>query len=257
MLKIYPVCFGDTDIIPMTRPVAILLINKAEGVLKVKNQCEEIVAGRVFLLRADQQVQVLGEMLIGYIVEFKQALLDSFLVLNVPQRNTGLYSLDAILPYTDHAVDVSWFLKGFLGKLMDEVERRTSIAINYLFLLLMIVNPKVKVISMWHHAEEHIIDKLRLLINEHFKSHRRPRFYAAHLGISKAKLNVLTHAFSGNRFYDLLNERVFAEANLMLLTDIPIKEIGYELGFNTPSHFDLSYRRYMKMSPGKYRKLNS
>lgn len=256
MLKIYPVCFGDSDLITLTRPVAVLLVTKAEGVLKVRNERAELVNGRVFLIKAEQQVQLQGEMLIGHIVEFQQALLELFLVQNAVQRNAGLYKQEAILPYTDHEKEISFFLMKLLGRLMYEVERRTAIAKDYLFILFKIVNPKISERGMWHSDEREKVDKLKLLIEANYKEERKPSFYAAELGMSVEKLRLLVRNVLGKRFYDVLNERTFAEANLLLVTDMPIGDIAYEVGFSHSSHFNMTYIRFYGISPGTYRKRN-
>ncbi|RZM17784.1 MAG: AraC family transcriptional regulator [Pedobacter sp.] len=234
----------------------MLLVSRAEGILKVKNERTELVNGRVFLLKADQQVQVLGEMLIGHVIEFQQALLDLFLVQNAVQRNAGLYSLEVTLPYTDHEMDVSYFLMSLIGRLIYEIEKRTAMAKDYLFILFKIVNPKVAERSIWHSDEQLVVDKLKMMIAANFKEQRKPSYYAGELGLSVEKLRLLLRRVLKKRFYDLLNERVFAEANLLLVTDMSIKEIAYELGFAHSSHFDMCYIRYYGVSPGTYRKRN-
>ncbi|RZL15407.1 MAG: AraC family transcriptional regulator [Pedobacter sp.] len=143
-----------------------------------------------------------------------------------------------------------------LGRLMYEVERRTAIAKDYLFILFKIVNPKIAERGIWHSDELATVDKFRLLIEANYKDERKPSFYAGELGLSVEKLRVLLKNVLGKRFYDVLNARAFAEANVLLLTDMPIGDIAYEVGFSHSSHFDMTYIRFYGISPGTYRKRN-
>lgn len=87
------------------------------------------------------------------------------------------------------------------------------------------------------------------LRREHLVAH-----YASRLGISPGHLSHLTRRHLGLSAGVLIGSRLLAEARrLLLYSDLPVSEVGYELGFEDPAYFGRFFKRHAGQSPSSYR----
>jgi AraC-like DNA-binding protein len=257
MLKIALVCYDRPAVIPLQRPFAILLITKGEGLIRVGADCVSIQSGRVFLFRQEHKAYLQEGTLIGHLVEFQKVLLDYYLLQNINHRNRGLFDFGLSMAYSDIKLHTLFFLMSLIGQLVDELEQRSDVSIfqHYLFLFLWHTNRHIAEMNVRMSEQERVMKKAMLLIEEHYIKHRDTFFYADKLGLSDRRLNKLARATTGKLFFDVLNDRVMAEADLLLRTDLPIKDIAYRLGFGSYNHFDYFCMKYLKMSAASFRRL--
>ena len=54
----------------------------------------------------------------------------------------------------------------------------------------------------------------------------------------------------------LLRLRVDFAANLLKITDLSVKEVAFESGFNSAAYFSNTFKDFYGMSPDRYRKIN-
>jgi AraC-like DNA-binding protein len=77
---------------------------------------------------------------------------------------------------------------------------------------------------------------------------------ALHLGESRTAHAV--REICGKTFVELLTEaRIRSAANLLRASELPIVEVAYRNGFGDLSHFHRVFKRSMKMTPRRYRRL--
>ena len=89
-----------------------------------------------------------------------------------------------------------------------------------------------------------------------FKVTRDVKVYADRLHITPARLNETCNEILGKTAYDLLKERVFLEAKILLThTNKSVKEIAYDLNFTDPSYFVKYFKSQSNLTPKKYREL--
>lgn len=102
--------------------------------------------------------------------------------------------------------------------------------------------------------QDRLASDLLALVDRHFREHRPAKFYAQGLGISAAKLNRVCHARFGMATHDLLSRRVIDQAcRNLVFTELPIREIAHQLGFEDPAYFFRYFRRRIGMTPKTYR----
>ena len=78
---------------------------------------------------------------------------------------------------------------------------------------------------------------------------------ARECGFSATYFSNLFHKEMGKPFKAWLNEtRIEHAKGLLLESDLPILEICYECGYNTPSQFIRTFKKELGVSPSKYRK---
>ena len=97
--------------------------------------------------------------------------------------------------------------------------------------------------------------ELQTLIEQHFREMRGLEFYSGRLKLSVKRLNTITRAHLGLTAYELVQQRLHAEAvKLLLHTTLSVKQIAYELDMNDPAYFCRCFKRITGMSPGQFRK---
>jgi len=86
--------------------------------------------------------------------------------------------------------------------------------------------------------KDNLYYQIEKLIDANFVSETSPEFYCAALDVSLATFNRLCKKYFQNSFVTILNLKKIAVAkNKLFLTNTPIKEISYQVGFNDPLYF--------------------
>ncbi|MDP4284317.1 MAG: helix-turn-helix transcriptional regulator [Bacteroidota bacterium] len=107
-----------------------------------------------------------------------------------------------------------------------------------------------------HSSKNKILLNYRKQIENSFKITRDVKVYADQLHITPAKLNETCKEILGKTAYDLLKERIFLEAKILLThTNESVKEIAYELNFTDTSYFVKYFKSQSNLTPKKYREL--
>jgi AraC family transcriptional activator of pobA len=102
--------------------------------------------------------------------------------------------------------------------------------------------------------EPFILQKLKDDIELHFKTRHAAGEYADLLNITPKALAKITKAHFNKTLTDLISERIIIEAKRELyLTNKPVKEIAYELGYNDESYFSRFFKTNADVSPQMYR----
>lgn len=93
------------------------------------------------------------------------------------------------------------------------------------------------------------------LIESHYKTLKLPSEYAIKMHISPKYLNALCKKCVGKTATALIQERVIREAKRYLAySEMNIKQIARELGFNDFSYFMRSFKKLTGATPDQYRK---
>ena len=101
---------------------------------------------------------------------------------------------------------------------------------------------------------EKVIKSFSALIDEHFKEESSVNFYADKLNITPNYLNILSQKYLKMPAGDVIKERTILEAKRLLTsTDLSIKEIGYQLGFNDNAYFSKVFKKYAGKTPGEFK----
>lgn len=104
------------------------------------------------------------------------------------------------------------------------------------------------------HADYAVLRHLMTLINNNFRTVKRPSEYADLLHITTDALTKTARKYYGKTVTDLIHERVLEEARKDLaLTDNSIKEIAASLGYDDPYYFSRLFKKVSGTSPDTYR----
>lgn len=92
------------------------------------------------------------------------------------------------------------------------------------------------------------------MTREHYRLHHAVSYYAEKLHIHPNHLNANTKRYLGLSAKAILDATLVREAEFLLLqTTFSVKEIAYELGFQSASHFFRFFKRHKGTSPASYR----
>ncbi len=73
--------------------------------------------------------------------------------------------------------------------------------------------------------------------------------------VSESTLRRLFKTYMGKSIYEFTKEtKILYAAHLLMTTTVPISEIGYQLGYESPSYFTKTFREVFGVSPQGYRK---
>ncbi len=103
-----------------------------------------------------------------------------------------------------------------------------------------------------------------LLVNSFFKlleQHYKERFtiekYSEMLHTTTAKLNIAVQHAKGKTSKQVITERVLLEAKRLLVhSELSVKEIGFQLGFEEPTNFVKFFHSNAKQTPIEFQKAN-
>jgi len=102
--------------------------------------------------------------------------------------------------------------------------------------------------------EPYILQDLKDAIEAHFKTKHSASHYADMLNISAKALARITKTHFNKTISNLIAERIIIEAKRELyLTNRPIKEIAYELGYEDEYYFSRFFKTNADVSPQLYR----
>lgn len=99
------------------------------------------------------------------------------------------------------------------------------------------------------------VQEFKHLVNRHFVQDKSPSSYAQRLHLSANHLNALCKQQEGKTAIRIIQDRMILEAKrLLYATDMHIKEISYQLGFEDVAYFNRFFKNHSKITPLEYRK---
>ena len=104
-------------------------------------------------------------------------------------------------------------------------------------------------------ANNTLLNQFEQLIEANYKTLHNPGKYAEMLKVSLKSLNNQTKKQYNKSSLEIIQHRIIIEAQrLLYLTDKPIKEIAFELGFHEVQYFNRLFKKKASITPGAYRK---
>jgi len=101
---------------------------------------------------------------------------------------------------------------------------------------------------------KNLVKKFKILVEEHFTEWHQVKYYASALFVTPNYLNEVIKTSLGVAAKDYIQNRLILEAKRMIVfTPKSAKEIGYDLGFDDPSHFSKFFRTNTSQSLQEFR----
>lgn len=100
-----------------------------------------------------------------------------------------------------------------------------------------------------------IVRQYNLLVEHHYKTEHRVKFYADQLNRSPKTLANFFALYNHKSPLAIIQERIFLEAKrLFIYTDKSAKEVAYELGFDDVAYFSSFFKKMASVAPTAFRK---
>ncbi len=165
----------------------------------------------------------------------------------------------SLVPYAYADVKVGNNLKGIFESILDEISHNRKhkeelIALKTLELLL--VCERLTKIKTTHEKtyQPPLLVKYIQLIQNHYKDEHSTAYYAQKLHVHPNSLNTATKRYLQQSAKSVIDEKHVNEAQVLLnQTALSVKEIAYELGFQSSSHFFRFFKKYTAKTPAAYR----
>ncbi len=154
-------------------------------------------------------------------------------------------------------------IRFFINEIIKEIEK-SEVAMNesvisYLKLILInatrLKNVQKNITATESEEENFISQKLKDLIELHFKEKHSPKEYAEELHISPKALGKIVKKYYNKTLTSLISERIIIEAKRELyLTSKTVREISLDLGYDDEFYFSRFFKKNTNISPSLYRK---
>ncbi|WP_370996419.1 helix-turn-helix domain-containing protein [Mucilaginibacter sp. RCC_168] len=146
------------------------------------------------------------------------------------------------------------------AEMLNKALAQYEILISYLKIFLITASRlKTEQQAILHQPDKdfkgpYILQDLKDAIETHFKTKHSASHYADMLNISAKALARITKTHFNKTISNLIAERIIIEAKRELyLTNKPIKEIAYELGYDDEYYFSRFFKTNADVSPQLYR----
>ena len=97
------------------------------------------------------------------------------------------------------------------------------------------------------------LPELYNLLENYHKEHRATDFYADKMNLPVKTLSKRVKDKLNVTIGQLIRQQLINTAKILLQTDVTVKSIAYELGFEEANHFSSFFKRYTALSPLEYR----
>jgi AraC-like DNA-binding protein len=98
-----------------------------------------------------------------------------------------------------------------------------------------------------------IFEEFTNLLQENYHLSRNVNFYAQKLNISPKHLNILCKKFLNLSAKNTIDNYIILEAKRELISNLPIKEIAYKMGFIETTNFVKYFKKQTNISPSKFK----
>lgn len=99
-----------------------------------------------------------------------------------------------------------------------------------------------------------ILRDFKSLVNDRYREWHQVSDYAAHIHITPKYLSQTVKQWTGKTAKELIQDRLLLESKRLLLhTDLSVKEVAHEVGFDEPLHFSGFFKKKAGKSPTAFR----
>jgi AraC-like DNA-binding protein len=238
----------------------LLLVESGSGKLIVDGNIFEISGNEIFLLAKGQLYIFEGSSNVtGYVLSFGDCFWE--------KAPASASNCKAVL-FNNAAANQRLKLNagelhelGFLfGALVEEFERVQynnqidALAAYLKIIMIKVANVKITDESTFDTQDYVLYRAFMELLSAQFGVYREVSDYARMLGITARRLSDLCKRCSDKNAKEIISGQLVAEAKRSLqFSSSPVKEIAYQLSFNSPEQFSHFFKKYTNFSPASYR----
>ncbi|MBS1663621.1 MAG: helix-turn-helix domain-containing protein [Bacteroidetes bacterium] len=199
----------------------------------------------------------------GYVVNFSERFLQSFLLSPNYLDRFSFFSGNA----ADSVIQMESPLREKVYAIFDSMlehyrnhaERDPDLLRTQLLQIFLTIQANIETAQSHHppavSQKQQVLQNLKKLVEQHYKTLRRPSEYAELLFITPNHLNALCQELLGRSAGEVIRDRVLLEAKRLLTNaDMTATQIAYELNFQDNSYFNRFFKKYEGVTPDEFRR---
>ncbi len=230
----------------------LVFFENADGKLKINNKETEVEKYSVVNLPILSTLQLnnINSNSKGWCIKFNKEARDILLI----------HSFQLFCPFTGvikTTTDKQIFKKidFYLQEIKTEITNNNKSANEIIYLqTALIIKYLSRNINSTSQITDNTVKKFADLVNLEFKNNHGIEFYSNKIGVSTKTLSRLTRKTINITPKQIIQYRINAEAiRLLIHSQQSIKEIAYELNFNSPDYFNHFFKKINKTSPSTYK----
>lgn len=238
----------------------ILLIESGTGTLSIDDSSFDIKSYEIFLMSKGQIYKFENLSIIsGYIISFgdcfwektpKSASNCKAVLFNNTTVNQRLKLNNAEMS------ELSFLFNTLLNeyKASEYINQMDVLAAYLKVIMIKLANLKIPEEVTSDNQDYLLYRKFLELLSAHYRNYHAVNKYAEILNITARRLSEICKRCSGISAKEIINGQIVAEAKRFLqFSSNTVKEIAYELSFNTPEQFSHFFKKNTKISPADYR----
>ncbi|WP_108870313.1 AraC family transcriptional regulator [Aquimarina aquimarini] len=247
----------------------IIFLFSGEGKHKIDDELINFTPNTLYLINIGQvHTFIEGKNIKGYSIKYKNEFIPSSGLSYKSSFYSKLNGYIADLNYIKLSKNDIKSIKSHFQSILEEYkqpdEAFTSKAIvQYLFVSFMLkierIAREIVIITSKTTTSNHkktLYVKFLSLLEENFMTNHSMDFYTEKLSLSRRKLSDLVKEFSGITAKRYLLNRIILEAKrLLAYSNHNLKEICYDLGFESPAYFSTLFKEMTGKTPNEYRKM--
>ncbi|MFC5047035.1 AraC family transcriptional regulator [Aquimarina hainanensis] len=247
----------------------IIFLFSGEGKHMIDDELIEFTPNTLYLINIGQvHSYIEGTNIQGYSIKYKNEFIPSSGLSYKSSFYSKLNGYIADLNYIKLAKKDVKNIRSHFQSILEEYkqpdEAFTSKAIvQYLFVSFMLkierMAREIVIITSKTTTSNHkktLYVKFLSLLEENFMTNHSMDFYTEKLSLSRRKLSDLVKEFSGITAKRYLLNRIILEAKrLLAYSNHNLKEICYDLGFESPAYFSTLFKEMTGKTPNEYRKM--
>ncbi|MGH1385859.1 helix-turn-helix domain-containing protein [Kordia sp.] len=237
----------------------VFFLKKANGILKIDAQEITISNDHILFYYPYQKIKLQADFE-GVFIQFHP----DFFCIDIHAKDIGCQGLlfnnfmnDTVLRCSRNEFDdLSTFYENIQSELSKkEIGQLDMVSSQLKMFLIKAVRYKKGKQEIESIKKENIHYQIEKLIDEYYIKESSAEFYAKKIEVSISTFNRLCKKYFQNSFVTLLNlKRIASAKNKLFLTNVSIKDIAYEVGYNDPLYFSRVFKKHTNISPKEFRK---
>jgi AraC-type DNA-binding domain-containing proteins len=238
----------------------ILLIENGAGILSIDDKTFEIKSHEVFLMSKGQIYQFEKSSIIsGYVISFGDCFWEK-----TPKSASNCKAVlfnnttaNQRLQLNNSEMSELLFLFNILlneYQIPQYINQMDALASYLKIIMIKLANIKITEETTFDSQDYIMYRRFMEILSTEYRNDHAVNSYAEMLNITARKLSETCKRCSGMSAKEIINGQIVAEAKRLLqFSSNTVKEIAYELSFNTPEQFSHFFKKNAETSPADYR----
>lgn len=238
----------------------LMIFRKGNGMVWIDLKSYAISDNCVLIVKPGQSFATKNTMLHGFLLSFKGCCThpdDVKCDSDNPARLLRFFSKPLLFLSNDIMNDTKETIGKMIKELGGESPYRSELLKRYfkIMLIYMTRNSNYEIEDPWQNKNIQLVERFLLLLEKSYTEKKMVSDYALALFVSANYLNQMVKKITGESAGAHIRNRIILEAKRKAVySNYSMKEIGYLLGFDDPSHFSKLFKKTTGINFADFRK---